>query len=112
MNVTSAPPKNRTVLTAFANPASSGSNALIAAPSTATVAIRVLSVALVTTGAQSVKFLTAATDISATFPLAANGGLVLPYNEHGWFQCAAGEALNINLSSASAVGVQIQYMVL
>jgi hypothetical protein len=112
MNVTAAPPKNKTVLSAFVNASSSGSNAVLAAPGSTSVAIRVLGVAVVTTSAISVKFQSASTDISATWPLAANGGLVLPFTEHGWFQCAGGEALNVNLSGASATGVHILYMVL
>lgn len=36
----------------------------------------------------------------------------MSFNEHGWFQTAAGEALNINLGSAVATGVQINYIVL
>lgn len=111
MNVTSSPPKESPIKRAFVNASSLGSNPVVAAP-TGTGAIRVLSVAVVSTLANSVNFLSAATGISATFPLAANGGLVLPFNEHGWFQCASGEALNVNLSVATATGVQIQYIVL
>lgn len=91
-----------------ANPASSGDNSLVAA--VANAKFRVLSVAVVTTTANSVKFRSATADISATFPLAANGGFVLPFNEHGWFETAAGEALQINMTTATATGVQIQYI--
>ena len=110
MNVTSAPGKVTAIKRAFINPSSLGSNAFIAAvPGRG---IRVLSIALIAGGAVSAKFLSAATDISATFALAANGGFVLPFNEHGWFQTADGEALNLNLSAAVATGVSIQYIVL
>ena len=60
---------------------------------------RVLSLAIIATTAVSVKFQSASTDITGTFPLGANGGLVLPFNEHGWFETTAGEALNVHLSS-------------
>lgn len=109
MNVTSTPPKNRTVLSAFVNPSSIGSNAAIAAAPGRS--IRVVGAALVAVGTNNIKFLSAATDISATFSFAANGGLVLPYNDHGWVQTAEGEALNVNLTVATAVGVHLLYIV-
>lgn len=112
MNVTSAPPKHRSVLTAFLDTSTSGSNQVVAAPG-AGVAIRVLSVAVVNGAtANSVRFLSAANNKTSLFALAANGGVVLPFTEHGWFQCNNGEALNINLSGATAVGVTVTYMVL
>jgi hypothetical protein len=95
-------------ITAFANPASLGSNTVLAAVPGA--AIRVLGLATVATVANSVGFLSNATPISATFPLGANGGFVLPFNEHGWFQTAIGEALNITMSVATATGVHISYI--
>lgn len=108
MNVTSASPRVTSHINAKLTSASSGSNEIVAA--VAGVRYRVLAVVAVTTLANSIKFLSAATDISATFPLGANGGLVLPFNEHGWFETAAGEALNINLSVATSTGVQLQYV--
>jgi hypothetical protein len=71
---------------------------------------RVLSVAVVSTIANSVNFGSNASAISAVFPLGANGGIVLPFNEHGWFETNAGEALNVVTSAASATGVQVQYI--
>jgi hypothetical protein len=110
MNVTSAPGKVTAIKRTFVNASSLGSNAFVAA--VAGRGIRVLSMVAVAGGTVSVNMLSAATAISATFPLAANGGIVLPFNEHGWFQTADGEALNINLSGAVATGVSIQYIVL
>jgi len=110
MNVTRTPPKHITCPIAFVNASTLGANTVLAAPG-AGACIRVLSMALVSTGANAVKFQSASTDISATWPLAANGGLVLPYNEHGWFQTAANEALNVNLGTATATGVHIQYII-
>jgi hypothetical protein len=109
-NVTRVSPVQTAHINLGSNPASLGSNALVAAITGSR--IRVLSAAIVTTLANNVKFLSAATDISATWPLGANGGLVLPFNEHGWCQTALGEALNMNLSVATATGVHIQYIVL
>jgi len=110
MNVTTTPPKNQTVYSTFVNTAALGATSIIAAKTG--MSIRVCGLAVVTTLANSVKFLSAATDISALFPLGANGGLVLPYNEHGWFQTAEGEALSVNLSVATATGVHIEYIIL
>lgn len=110
-NVTRTPPKNITVKTALLDTSTSGSNELIAAP-TGGGAIRVLSLVVVAGAANTVKLMSASTAITALSALAANGGLVLPFSEHGWCQCAANEALNINLSAATAVGVTVQYIVL
>lgn len=108
-NVTSTPPKNRSVISAFVNASASGSTEIVAAKTGKS--IRVVSAAIVTTLANSVKFLSASTDISATWPLGANGGIVLPYNDHGWCQTADSEALNINLSASTATGVHVEYVV-
>lgn len=109
-NVTSTPTVQTNILKAFVNASSLGSNAVVSAVNGKS--IRVTGVALVTTLANSVKFLSAATDISATFPLGANGGIVLPFNEHGWFQTNSGEALNLNLSVATTTGLSITYVVI
>lgn len=109
MNVTSASPLVSPFKRTFVNASTLGSNAVIAAVPGGR--IRVVSLALIASGAVAVKFLTAATDLSATYSLAANGGLVLPFNEHGWFETVEGEALNLNLSGATATGLSIQYIV-
>lgn len=108
MNVTTASPKISPHINVLLDSSSSGSNTIVAA--VANAKYRVLSVAVVTTLANSIKFLSNATQISATFPLGANGGMVLPFNEHGWFETATGEALNINLGAATATGIQVQYI--
>jgi len=109
-NVTRTPPKLVTCPSTFANPSASGQSAVLAAQGTG-ACIRVLSAIVVATAATTAKFQSGNNDLSATWPLAANGGFVLPFNEHGWFQTNANEALNINLGSATATGVQIQYIV-
>ena len=69
-------------------------------------------VALIANAAVNVKFQshTTPTDLTGLFYLAANGGFVLPYNEAGWFSTLAGEALDINLSGAIAVGGVVGYI--
>lgn len=109
MNVTSATPLESPIKRTFLNASSLGSTLVVAGAGDSR--IRVFSVATVAAGAVSVKFQSAATDISATFALAANGGFILPFNEHGWFETAPGESLNFNLSAAVATGVSIQYQV-
>jgi hypothetical protein len=51
------------------------------------------------------------TDISPTFSNAANGGMVLPHNPHGWFQCLSINAkLQATVSSSSDVSVQLTFV--
>ena len=73
------------------------------------VRIRVISVFVLADTANKVTFKSAATAISAQFSVAANGGFVLPPNEDGWFSTEANAALNVALTSATPVGVQINY---
>jgi hypothetical protein len=95
---------------AFVNASSTGNNELVAAPGSG-IKIRVMSVAVVAgVSANTVTFKSASTAISADFPFAANGGMVLNENPSGWFQTAAGEALNVSLSGATAVAVSITYI--
>lgn len=108
MNVTSAVPLTTSHVNLGATPASLGANQLVAA--VAGTKYRVLSVVMVATTAVSAKFQSGTTDITGTFPLGANGGFVLPFNEHGWFETNVNEALNLNLSSGVSTGVQIQYI--
>lgn len=92
----------------FANPASTGNTQLVAAQGG--LRILVLEVCIITSTAQSIKFQSATNDISCAWPLATNGGLVLPYSKNGWLQTNIGEALNINLSGGFAAAVQIAWM--
>jgi len=109
-NVTRTAPLNPSIRSTFLNANSLGTTEII--PAQANRSIRVISVVAISTVANNIKFLSAGTDLSATFPLGANGGLVMSFNEHGWFQTAIGEALNINLSVATATGIQLNYIVL
>ena len=102
-------PSLRTVQRAFANASGIGNTEVIATQGSG-VRIRVLGVMVIATLAVTVKFQSATTNISAGFPLAANSGFVMPYNPHGWFQTAANEALNINLSLGTATGIQVTWI--
>lgn len=97
---------NRTSITASA----SGATVVVAAQGGG-IRIRVLSVFVCTSTAVGVKFQSASTDISGLSALAANGGFVMPETSHGWFQTAANEALNVNLSgAATSVGVTVVWV--
>lgn len=106
-NVTSAVPLVTPHKNAFVNPSTATTTTIVAA--VAGKKYRVLSVVVVTTLANNVNFGSAATPISATLPLGANGGVVLPYTEHGWFETNVNETLNVVTSAATAAGVQVQY---
>ena len=113
-NVTRTPPKVVTVKTVSLDTSTSGATAILTAPASADVAIRVLSAVIVADAANTVNLQSTTTTANKTalFALGAKGSLVLPFNEHGWFQATGGEGLSINLSAATAVGITIQYMIL
>lgn len=96
---------------AYVNPASAGSNAIVSALTGQK--IKVVGCYVVAAATNTVKFLSGSTDITAQTALAANGGFTLPLSEEGtpWFETAQGEALNINLSASTQVGVTIVYYV-
>lgn len=95
---------------AYINASASGATQAVAAPG-ATSKIRVLALNIVTTAENTVKFRSGTTDITATTPLVALGGMVLPFNEHGWFECAKGEALNFSQSVATPCAVNLVYTI-
>jgi hypothetical protein len=81
-----------------------GANELVAADA-AGRRIRVVAGLLSASGgANDVKFQSAATDITGVIGLPADGQLPIDPFLHGHFETAAGEALNLNLSAATAVG--------
>ncbi len=96
--------------TAYANPSTATDTAIVAAQGTGRV-IKVHAVFTVAAGANSVYFKSGASAITGTSALAANGGLVLPFNPEGWFKTNANEALNFTTSAAVATGVTVIYSV-
>jgi hypothetical protein len=101
-------PKQTVHVNLAANASASGATQLVAAQPG--IKYRVMQLAMVATLANAVKFQSATNDISATFPLGANGGVVLPFNQHGWFETNVNEALNVNMGTATATGIQLQYI--
>lgn len=107
-SVTRVTPKVSEVRSVIANPSTATTTSLVAA--VANKKYRVVGLAVVTTAANSVNLESGTTDITAVFPLGANGGIVLPYNEHGWCETAAGAALQVTTSAATACGVHVLYV--
>lgn len=94
------------------NASASGATELVATTGLgARSKIRVLALALTTTAENTVSFKSASTVITAAWPLVALGGMVLPFNDHGWFECAVNEALNFNQTVATACAVHIAYTI-
>lgn len=89
---------------------SSGNNEIVAA--VAGKSVRVHGYVLVANGDVDAKFRSAdAADLTGAMPMGAKGGgVAAPWaGEAGWFQTAAGEALNLNLSGAVAVRGHLVY---
>jgi hypothetical protein len=89
---------------------SSGDNAIVAAVTGKR--IRVLSYLLVANAAVNAKWRSATTDVTGLLYLAANGGAACAFEGLGCFQTAVGEALNLNLSGAVAVGGHCTYLLI
>jgi hypothetical protein len=96
------------VFRAFANPAAIADNAIVAAVTGKRIVVH--SAIIVATGGANVATpKSAAAAIGPNLGFAANGGLVLPQNDEGWFSTVAGEAFNLALTAATAVGVEVGY---
>lgn len=89
------------------NAANSGSNEIVAA--VADRRIRVTQVFFVVDSAVTVQARSAANNLTGAMSFAANGGIVLPYNEQGWFTTNRGEAFNLNLGGAVGVRGALKY---
>lgn len=76
--------------------------------------IRVIAMDLVTNNAVTIQWQTSTgpATISGPQSFAANGGIVRPFNQAGWFQTLAGDSLNITLSGGATVGGNITYVAL
>jgi hypothetical protein len=100
---------------AVINASASGSNTIVAAVTGKR--IRVLSYVMIAAGDVTVTWRSAANAISGPMALATNGGAApaagqaTPAGLIGQFQTEQGEALNMNLSAAIAVGGHLAYIV-
>lgn len=90
--------------------ATSGDNTLLAAKTGSK--IRVISLFLIAAGAVTVRFESGAggTALTGIMSVAANGGMVLPYNEFGWFETAVTTLLNMELGGAVQVSGGFAYV--
>lgn len=89
---------------------SSGATTIVSAVSSKK--LRVLALNLIANAAVNVKWQShvTPTDKTGLAYLGANGGYILPFNPVGWFETVSGEALDINLSGAVAVGGHLTYI--
>lgn len=87
-----------------------GDNTLIAA--VASAKIRVLALNMVLAAATTIRFESGAsgTALTGQMSIAANSGLVLPFNPVGWFETAANTLLNLELSAANQASGSITYV--
>ena len=99
----------RTIQRSFVTATTSGNTELVASQGS-DIKIRVISVTMVCLLAVVVKFQSSTTDISPQFSFGSNGGASIPHNIGGIFQTASGEALNVNLSLDTTVGVNITWI--
>lgn len=100
------------VLFAAITASASGATQVVAAATLNGTArkIRVVSYVIVANAAVNVKFQShTAGDLTGLLYNAANGGVAAPFSPVGWFETVAGEALDINLSGAVAVGGHLTY---
>jgi hypothetical protein len=98
-----------TIKRAIISASASGNTSVVAAVTGKKIAV--LSYNYMANGAVNVKFQSSNTsDISGLAYLIANTGKVCDHNPGIWFETVAGEALNINLSAAIAVGGELTYI--
>jgi hypothetical protein len=99
----------------FVNPSSIGDNVVLAAQGFGALGtglkIRVLYIVAVAAAANVITLKSGSTAISAAKSLGINGGFILPRDANGWYETGPNQALNIALTAATAVGVDIGYVV-
>lgn len=102
-------PATSTYTTAAIAVSASGASTIVAAVTAKQIVVVAMS--LIASAAVNVKAQshTTPTDLTGLWYLAANGGLVLPFNQGGWFASKVGEALDLNLSGAVPCGGSITY---
>jgi len=99
------------IVRAFKDANTTGNTTIVAAQGSGQI-IRVIFASVVCKSAVDVYFASNSTQISSTGGFGAGGGIIMPENVHGWFQTAADQALNVNLSGNVNVGVNVGYIVI
>ena len=100
------------LLNAVISISTSGSNEIIAAPSSGYIVIEHIN--LIPTAASDVTFLSGTTELSGAYPFDAKQALVLEntYNdEDGIMKCANEEAFNITLGTATQTSGFVKYRI-
>jgi hypothetical protein len=94
--------------------AASGDSTIVAAPGDASRRIVVAAIVLNVDAEVDVVFKTGSTELVDLGGFRGTGepaGLALGFNPHGYFECAAGQALVLNLSGAVAVRGFLDYFI-
>jgi hypothetical protein len=95
----------------------SGDNAIVAAVAGKKIRVKAWSVSNLTAAAQAVKWRSGTTDLTGLWGIGAAIGVIAAQDLPGgpsqgtdfYFETAAGQALNLNLAAAIAVGGVVQY---
>ena len=90
----------------------SGDQQLIASPGPGRQICVTSYVLICTGGANSITWKSAANALSGAMGFAANGGIACPASDAPWLVCNQNEALNINLSAATAVAGHLTYRII
>lgn len=96
------------VQTLFADPAAAGDNQIAGAPGANFKWVVYGYQIIATGGANNVRFKSGANNKTSLKGFAANAGISVEPSVVPLFECNENEALNINLSAATAVGVDVQ----
>jgi hypothetical protein len=107
---TSALQPNAQVKYAKIDAAASGDNTLVAAVTGKK--IRVLSLFYLASGTVTVRFESGASGTALTGQMehTAQTGVVLPFNEDGWFETASGTLLNVELNTTVSIDGALTYI--
>ena len=95
---------------AFANATASGNTQVVAAVSGRKIRVLWVLVGNSGTAVVDVNFQSSTSAITATQPLAVDGGFMANCQPSWFCETVAGEALNVNLSAAGAVAVTLGYI--
>lgn len=100
-------------LTAVIAASSSGDNSIVAAVAGKKIRVKAWSVSNLTAAAQSIKWRSGTTDITGVWGIGAVIGTIesrdFAPNPEFYFETAVGQALNLNLAAAIAVGGSVAY---
>jgi hypothetical protein len=82
----------------------------VASKSICVIAVVAVAAATATNLTFNTKPVGSGTAISPLFANGANGGIVLPENQHGWFKTSSGEGLTVTTGAGSTTGILVNYI--